>query len=70
MSSGYIPASGEPDPDEILEALKRAVREDRRLMGLPPEEVARRLARGRYLDEEPSPPLVAEMLDAIERGEE
>ena len=28
MTNGYIPASGEPGPDEILAALKGVVRED------------------------------------------
>ncbi len=69
MTSGYIPASGEPGPDEILAALKEAVREDPGLQERPPEEVSRDLARGGYLEEEPSPTLVAEMLQALERGE-
>ncbi len=69
MTSGYIPASGEPGPDEILAALKEAVREDPGLQERPPEEVSHGLARGGYLEEEPSPTLVAEMLEALERGE-
>ena len=69
MTSGYIPASGEPGPDEILAALKEAVREDPGLQERPPEEVSRDLAREGYLEREPSPTLVAEMLEALERGE-
>lgn len=67
MTSGYIPASGEPGPDEILEALKEALRRDPALKDRPPEEVSRQLARNGHLSEEPSPTLVAEMLGAVER---
>lgn len=67
MTSGYIPPSGEPGPDEILAALKEAVREDPALRERPSEEVSRELARGGYLEEEPSPTLVAEMLGTLER---
>ncbi len=70
MSSGYIPASGEPGPDEILAALKEAVREDPGLRERPAADVSRDLARGGDLAEEPSPTLVAEMLGALETGEE
>jgi hypothetical protein len=69
MTSGYIPASGEPGPDEILAALKDAVREDPGLRERPAEDVSRELANGGYLAEEPSPTLVAEMLGALEREE-
>lgn len=69
MTSGYIPPSGEPDPDDILEALKKATREDLDLRERPPEEVSRDLARRGYLETEPSPTLVAEMLGALEREE-
>ena len=67
MTSGYIPPSGEPGPDEILAALKEAVREDPNLRERPAEEVSRELTRGGYLEEEPSPTLVAEMLGTLER---
>ncbi len=69
MTSGYIPPSGEPDPDDILEALKKATREDPSLRERPPEEVSRDLARRGYLETEPSPTLVAEMLGTLEREE-
>ena len=39
MTSGYIPASGEPGPDEILATLEEAVQEDPGLQERPPEEV-------------------------------
>ncbi len=67
MTSGYIPASGEPGPDEMLAALKEALQEDPGLQERPPEDVSRDLAHRGYLDEEPSPTLVAEMLEALER---
>lgn len=67
MTSGYIPASGEPGPDEIMDALKKAMSSDPTLKDRPPEEVARELAKDGYLPEEPSPTLVAEMLGAVER---
>ena len=67
MTSGYIPASGEPGPDEILNALKEALRQDPALKERSSEEVSRELARSGYLPEEPSPTLVAEMLGTVER---
>ena len=66
MSSGYIPAKGEPDPDEILGALREAVADNPRLAEMPAEEVARQLVLEGRLQLEPSPTLVAEMLDAFE----
>ena len=69
MSSGYIPAKDEPNPDEILEALHEAVFENPRLIEMPAEEVARQLVLGSHLQEEPSPALVADMLDALEAEE-
>ena len=55
-----------PDPDEILEALKRAVRDDPGMQERPAEDLSKDLARGGYLREEPDPVLVAEMLGTIE----
>ena len=70
MSSGYIPAKGEPGPDEILEALREAIFDNPRLTQMPSEEVARQLVLGGHLQEEPSPALVADTLDALEAEEE
>ncbi len=70
MSSGYIPAKDEPGPDEILEALREAIFDNHRLTEMPGEEVARQLVLGGYLQEEPSPVMVADMLDALEAEEE
>ena len=67
MSSGYIPAKDEPGPEEIVEALREAVFENPRLRA---EEVARQLVLEGHLREEPSPVLVAEMLDALDAEEE
>ncbi len=67
MTSGYIPASGEPGPDDILEALREALRQNPALKERSPEEVSRALARDGHLSQEPSPTLVAEMLGALER---
>jgi hypothetical protein len=69
VSSGYIPAKGEPDPDEILGALREAVADNPRLEEMPAEEVARQLVLEGRLQLEPSPTLVAEMLDAFEAEE-
>jgi hypothetical protein len=70
VSSGYIPAKDEPDPDEIVEALREAIFENPRLREMPAEEVARQLFLDGRLQQEPSPVLVAEMLDALEAEEE
>ena len=70
MSSGYIPVKDEPGPDEIVEALREAVFDNPRLREMPSEEVARQLILEGRLQQEPSPVLVAEMLDALEAEEE
>ena len=70
MSSGYIPAKDEPGPDEIVATLREAVFENRRLREMPAEEIARQLVLEGHLQQDPSPVLVAEMLDALEAEEE
>jgi hypothetical protein len=45
---------GKPGFQEVLEALKRALEDNRRLGDFPPEEVTRQLMLGGYLQEEPS----------------
>ena len=70
MSSGYILASGEPGPDEILVALKEAIRKDPGLRERPAEDVPRDLVRSGYFAEEPFPTLVVGMLGTLETGEE
>jgi hypothetical protein len=69
MTSGHIPAKGEPGPDEILGALREAVVDNPRLEEMPAEEVARQLVLEGGLQQEPSSALVAEMLDALEAEE-
>ena len=64
MTSGNIRMG--PDPDRIMDALKNALREDPKMRERPAEEVARELAGGGYLDEEPDPVLVAELLGTID----
>jgi hypothetical protein len=61
-----MPAKDESGPDEILEALREAIIDNPRLTEMPSEEVARQLVLGGHLQEEPSPALVADMLDALE----
>ena len=64
MTSGNIQMG--PDPDRILAALREALRDDPKMRGLPAEEVSEQLARNGYLDEEPDPVLVAEMLGSLD----
>jgi polyhydroxyalkanoate synthesis regulator phasin len=70
VSSGYIPAKDEPGLDEIVEALREAVFENTRLREMPAEKVARQLVLEGRLQQEPSPFLVAEMLEALEAEEQ
>ena len=64
MTSGNMRLG--PDPDKIMDALRQALRDDPKMRERPAEEVARELARGGYLEEEPEPVLVAEMLGSID----
>jgi hypothetical protein len=67
MTSGNIQMG--PDPDEVLDALKAAVRDDPTLRERRSEEVAAELARGGYLQQRPDPVLVGEMLGALDENE-
>ena len=69
MTSGYIPPKEEPGPDKILVALREALDDNPRLAEMPEEEVARQLVLEGRLEDEPSPPLVAEALQTIEAEE-
>jgi hypothetical protein len=69
VSSGYIPPKDEPDPDGILEALREAIFDNPRLTEMPAEEVARQLVLDGWLQEELSPALVVDMLDALKAEE-
>ncbi len=67
MTSGNIQLG--PGPDRILEALKELLRDDPGARQRSAEEVSRELVRGGYLQEEPDPVLVAEMLEGLEAEE-
>lgn len=60
MTSGNIQMG--PDPDEVRDALKAALRDDPALREQTSEQVAAELAGRGYLKEEPDPVLVAETL--------
>jgi hypothetical protein len=64
MTSGNIRMG--PDPDAVREALEEALGDDPTLRDRPEEEVATELARKGYLEQEPDPVLVAEMLGALD----
>jgi hypothetical protein len=64
MTSGNVRMG--PDPDQILEALRSASRDDLLVLDRPTEEVSRGLVRDGYLSEEPDPVLVAEMLGKLQ----
>lgn len=54
---------------EVIEALKRALEDNRLLSDAPAEEVARQLVLGGYLREEPTPSQMADALSSL-RAEE
>ncbi len=68
MTSGNIQLG--PGPDRILEALKGLLRDDPAARQWPAEEVSKELVRGGYLQEEPDPVLVAEMIEGLEAEEQ
>jgi hypothetical protein len=68
MTSGNIQLG--PDPDRILDALRELVREDPDARQRPAEEVSKELVQRGYLQEDPDPVLVAEMLGGLEAEED
>jgi hypothetical protein len=64
VTSGNIQMG--PDPDDVLEALKKALDDDPTLRDRPEEDVSTKLQRDGYLEQEPDPVLVAEMIAAID----
>lgn len=58
-----------PDLQEILEALKRALEDNRHIADSPADEVARQLVLGGYLPEEPTVSRTADALASL-RAEE
>ena len=55
---------------EVLEALKRALENNRQLQNLPADEVARQLVLGGYLQEEPTLSQAADALASLEAEEQ
>ncbi|MDP9474507.1 MAG: hypothetical protein M3R38_02205 [Actinomycetota bacterium] len=69
--SDQVPPPGRPGREaEVLEALRKASRDNPLLVELPPEEVTRQLMLEGLLREEPSPELVAEMMLELDVKEE
>ena len=58
-----------PDLQEVLEALKRALEDNRHAADSPADEVARQLVLGGYLQEEPTVSQTADALASL-RAEE
>ena len=66
MTSGNIQMN--PDPDRILTALKGALRDNPGMRNRSAQEVSKELVQQGYLEEEPGPVLVAEMLEGLQSG--
>ena len=66
MTSGNIQMG--PDPDRILTALKRALRDNPGMRNRSAQEVSKELVQQGYLEEEADPVLVAEMLEGLQSG--
>jgi hypothetical protein len=60
----------EPGFQEVLEAIKRALEDDRYLVNFPAEEVARQLVLGGYVEGEPTVSQVADALASLEAEEQ
>ena len=66
MTSGNIQVG--PDPNRILTALKRALRDNPGMRNRSAQEVSKELVQQGYLEEEADPVLVAEMLEGLQSG--
>jgi hypothetical protein len=64
MTSGNMRMG--PDPDRIMRALRKALRDDPKVRERTAEEVAEELVRCGYLNEEPDPVIVADMLGSMD----
>jgi hypothetical protein len=64
MTSGNVRMG--PDPDTIMDALRQALQKDPSMRERRAEEVAGELVRDGYLDEEPDPVLVADLLGSMD----
>ena len=60
----------EPGFQEVLEAIKRALEDDRHLSDSPADEVARQLVLGGYVEGEPTVSRVADALASLEAEEQ
>jgi hypothetical protein len=65
-----VSGKAEPGFQEVLEALKRALEDNRQLRDLPADEVARQLVLGGYLQEEPTLSQAAGALVSLEAEEQ
>ena len=61
---------GEPGFQEVLEAIKRALEDDRHIVNFPADEVARQLVLGGYVEGEPTVSRVADALASLEAEEQ
>jgi hypothetical protein len=66
VSSAGIPPNDDPSPEEILEALQKAITNNPRLDDMPVEEIARQLVLEGHLEQEPPLTLVEAALDSEE----
>ena len=60
----------EPGFQEVLEAIKRALEDDRHIVDSPAEEVARHLVLGGYVEGEPTVSRVADAMASLEAEEQ
>jgi hypothetical protein len=60
----------EPGFQEVLEAIKRALEDDRHIADFPADEVARRLVFGGFVEGEPTVSRVADALASLEAEEQ
>jgi hypothetical protein len=66
VSSEGIPPNDDPSPEEILEALQKAITNNPRLDEMLAEEIARQLVLEGHLEQEPPLALVEGALDSVE----
>lgn len=60
----------EPGFQEVLEAIKRALEDDRHIADYPADEVARQLVLGGYVEGEPTVSRVVDALSTLEAEEQ
>ena len=67
---GSVSGREQPSFQEVIEALKRALENDRHLTDLPAAEVARQLVLGGYVEGEPTVSRMADALSSLEAEEQ